>query len=291
MRFLGSSRSRRTIAVTGVGALAALGLTACIPPPGGGNSETFECTGDAQTWTVPPGVTQATFELLGAQGGTGDGGSLGGLGGKATLSGGVTPGTEMQVNVGCSGDSEAGSPGFNGGGTGGDLLLGGGGPGGGQTDVRVPTDSGLIPFLIAGGGGGGGCSTALGTGGVGGTGGGTEGTAGEDGKLLDLGPIGLVGGGGGAGTQIESGFGGDGSERGLLDGGPGDPFQGGNGGGTLLICGGGGGGGGLFGGGGGGSSLLGGGGGGGGSGAGVPGSPFTLEPGVQEGDGQVTISW
>jgi hypothetical protein len=290
MTFFLSSRARRALALTGAGALAALGLAACIPG-GGGNSITFECTGEAQTWTVPAGVTQATFELFGAQGGAGDGGSVGGLGGKATLSGDVSPGTQITVNVGCSGDSTAGKPGFNGGGEGGELLLGAGGIGGGESDVRVPTTSGLIPFLIAGGGGGGGCTTLLGEGGAGGVGGGSEGTAGADGKLLTIGSIGLVGGGGGAGTQMASGFSGEGSPRGLLDGGPGGPLQGGLGGGTVVVCGGGGGGAGLFGGGGGGSSALGGGGGGGGSGGGVPGTDFTLEAGVQEGDGVITISW
>src|SRR5689334_8101462 len=41
---------------------------------------TFDFTGEAQTWTVPGGVAEATFELYGAQGGNSFG-SAGGLGG------------------------------------------------------------------------------------------------------------------------------------------------------------------------------------------------------------------
>jgi hypothetical protein len=291
MRFLGSLRSRRAIAVTGVGALAALGLAACVPPGGGGNVVEFECTGAPETWTVPAGAGSLTFELFGAQGGAGSGDVPGGLGGKTTLTASsANPGETLQINVGCSGDSTAGPPGFPAGGQGGELLLGSGGTGGGHSDVRAQTPDGFIPFLVAGGGGGGGCTQLLGTGGPGGQGGGAEGTAGEDGTLLGIGSIGVVGGGGGAGKQQASGFGGEGTERGTLDGAPGDLLEGGNGGGTTLLCGGGGGGSGLFGGGGGGASIAGGGGGGGGSGAGAPGTSPTLEPGVREGDGLVRIT-
>ena len=38
-------------------------------------SVTFECTGGAQSWVVPAGVTSATFDVLGAGGGVGDDGS------------------------------------------------------------------------------------------------------------------------------------------------------------------------------------------------------------------------
>ncbi|MGH9034038.1 MAG: PE family protein, partial [Acidimicrobiia bacterium] len=72
----------------------------------------FECTGSAQAWTVPAGVTEATFDLLGAQGGAGAGPGDSGTGGKggrteATLS--VTPGETLGINVGCQGDDASGA--------------------------------------------------------------------------------------------------------------------------------------------------------------------------------------
>src|SRR5262245_32195545 len=62
---------------------------------------TFSYTGAAQSWTVPAGVTQATFDLDGAAGGSGNNGrNAGGLGGRATATIVVTPGTIYQINVG-----------------------------------------------------------------------------------------------------------------------------------------------------------------------------------------------
>src|SRR5206468_1266088 len=65
---------------------------------------TFSYTGAAESWTVPAGVTTATFDLYGAQ-------SIG-KGGRVTATLAVTPGAIYQVLVG-------GRHGFNGGGTGG----------------------------------------------------------------------------------------------------------------------------------------------------------------------------
>src|SRR5438477_9636018 len=49
---------------------------------------TFSYTGAAKTWTAPAGVTQATFDLYGAQGGGGF--NNGGLGGRVTATLAVT---------------------------------------------------------------------------------------------------------------------------------------------------------------------------------------------------------
>ena len=63
-----------------------LGMLA-FAAPASATTETFNYTGAAQTWTVPAGVTEATFDLYGAQG---HGGCCpfsafpGGLGGRAT---------------------------------------------------------------------------------------------------------------------------------------------------------------------------------------------------------------
>ena len=43
---------------------------------------TFSYTGAAQSWTVPDGVSQATFEVHGAQGGSSGGVKLAGLAGR-----------------------------------------------------------------------------------------------------------------------------------------------------------------------------------------------------------------
>ena len=51
-------------------ALAVVGLsTLAFAAPASATTETFNFTGAAQTWTVPAGVTEATFDLYGAQGG------------------------------------------------------------------------------------------------------------------------------------------------------------------------------------------------------------------------------
>src|SRR5437773_11875856 len=88
---------------------------------------TFAYTGAAQTWTVPAGVTQATFDLYGAAGGT-RAAPAAGLGGRATATIAVTAGDTLQVNVGGrGGNGPQGDGGFNGGGS----ATGGAGAGGG----------------------------------------------------------------------------------------------------------------------------------------------------------------
>jgi hypothetical protein len=91
---------------------------------------TFSYTGAAQSWTVPDGVSQATFEVHGAQGGSSGGGQAGGLGGKASATIALTPGDTLQINVGGAGSrgvagtagGAGGTGGFNGGAAGGNGL-------------------------------------------------------------------------------------------------------------------------------------------------------------------------
>ena len=102
---------------------------------------TFEFSGAAETWTVPAGVTQATFDLYGAQGGGGGGDRFtrpgsGGLGSEATATLSVTPGTTYEINVGGAGgggteEGAVGAGGFNGGAPGGNGDFSSGGTGGG----------------------------------------------------------------------------------------------------------------------------------------------------------------
>ena len=245
---------------------------------------------------VPSRVTSVTFDVYGAQGGTGDNeGAFGGLGGRATLTMQVEPGQVFIINVGEQGeDGEDGG----GGGTGGNGDASGGsgggsdggftgGGGGGSSDVRTGGGELADRILIGAGGGGGGAGSNGGTGGEGG------GPIGGDGET-----VGDADGGTGA-TQITPGLGGYAAD----DGGEG---FGGDGGrfhsqGESANCGGcgGGGGGGLYGGGGGGAVDAGNGaGGGGGSGydgptrlAFGPSAAHAQFPGVQAGNGKVLVAF
>ena len=230
---------------------------------------TFSDTGAAQTWTVPEGVSEATFEVSGAAGADLRlQSSTGGRGGRATATIAVTPGDTLQVNVGRAGYYSSG--GFNGGAHGMSGATGFGGGGGGASDVRSGAYTLADRIIVGGGGGGAGYYY------YGGAGGGTTG--------------GAQPAGGGGGSQTAGGAGAPVQNRtGLFrDGRPGTFGAGGAGGECArdICAGGGGGGGGGWYGGGGGSET---GGGGGGSGFGPAGVVFAS--GVQSGDGTVRITY
>ena len=232
---------------------------------------TFNHTGTEQTWTVPAGITSATFDLHGAQGGTAFDASFGagGLGGRATATLALTPGETIEIRVGGQGTTVGG---YNGGGAPGVSTYPGGG--GGATDVRQGgTSLGDRVLVAAGGGGSGACS---GSGGMSSPGGAGGGLVGEDAPPADPGEAcAELPNSGKGGTQVAGGAGGTGAGAGTLG-------QGGNadsGSGTYR----GGGGGGYYGGGGGAGHS----GGGGGSGFGPGGTVF--ETGVRSGDGLATI--
>jgi hypothetical protein len=90
--------------VAGLSVLWALAGSAAAALPSGcsvsGNtvtcSLTFNSTGGPQTWIVPAGVTSATFDVQGAQGGS-EFESPGGLGGEATAALAVTPGATVTL--------------------------------------------------------------------------------------------------------------------------------------------------------------------------------------------------
>jgi Bacterial Ig-like domain (group 3) len=145
------------MSLAGSGAAAATvaqGTPACPAAVVSDVSATVTChyTGAAQYWTVPAGVTQATFTLYGAEGGAGAAGdSVGGAAGLGAEVVGTLPvsaGTEMQVIVGQAGGTGSGAT-FGGGGAAG---TNGAGAGGGASEVS----DGAGPLLVAGGGGGGG---------------------------------------------------------------------------------------------------------------------------------------
>jgi Bacterial Ig-like domain (group 3)/Glycine rich protein len=253
-----------------------------VPPP---VSVPFAYTGAAQTWTVPASVTQASFDVLGAQGGSNNASAAGGLGGEATATLTVVPGQVIEILVGGQGANGAG--GFNGGG---DASSGGppGGGGGGGSDIRTgacaaTTSCALAArAIVAGGGGGAGASSVVGLGAAGGSGGGLSGTAG--------GATANGAGSGGPGTQVAGGGGGS-----ALAGSPGVAGAlgvGGDGGGNGYRPGGGGGG--YYGGGGGGgdndtNTPVEAGSGGGGSGFGPAGVVF--QTGIRSGNGLITVTY
>jgi hypothetical protein len=239
---------------------------------------TFEFTGAVQTWTVPDGVTAATFEVLGAQGGASppDFGGNGGLGGRALATVGVTPGTNYHLVVGGAGGTGTipgpAARGFNGGGSAGCAA----GGGGGASDVRFGGTSLDDRIIVAGGGGGAGGGAVA----HGGTGGGLNGGDGS------RDPNGWPDGGRG-GTQTAGGAGSPAGAFGVGADGPiggeADPD---------ILCvgdgGGGGGGGGYYGGGAGGvGDDFTGAGGGGGSGFGPDG--VTFANGVRSGNGLIRV--
>ena len=232
---------------------------------------TFNYTGAPETWTVPDGVTTATFDLYGASGGA-TGGSIGGLGGRVTATLAVTPNTTYQILVG-------GWLGFNGGGASGSSAIDNGAVnGGGASDVRTGHFT-LDDRLLVAGGGGGPSHSGSGTWWAAGAGGYPSGGAGSQSSNAQ---------GGGGGSQTAGGAGAPGAGNGSLG-------QGGNGGAGDVNFGGGGGGGGggYYGGGGGGADYRSGGGaGGGGSSYATPAATnVSYQNGVRQADGQVTISY
>ncbi|MGH3176733.1 MAG: glycine rich domain-containing protein, partial [Streptosporangiaceae bacterium] len=170
-------KSRRRIVALAAGAVSTAALAVASPATAGAattalpsgciqSGQTVTCTYDTpgqQTFTVPAGVTAATFDLYGAQGGSGElGQAPGGNGAHVHAILPLTPGQALQLMVGGQGsDNETG--GFNGGGSGtntGNTSAASGG-GGGATDIRQSGTSLANRVLVAaGGGGGGGCVSA-----------------------------------------------------------------------------------------------------------------------------------
>jgi hypothetical protein len=150
-----------------------LAIAPVLERPAGADPTTveFTYTGSAQSWTVPPGVTEIRVDAWGAQGG----GTFGGLGGRAEATVAVTPGQSLQVNVG--GQPTNNSGGFGGGGNGANVSATGGG---GASDVRRG-GSALSNRVVVGAGGGGVGNAATSVVGLGGSGGAPDGSSGEAG--------------------------------------------------------------------------------------------------------------
>jgi hypothetical protein len=250
------------VMVAGVG--SALGAPRCAPS-GANTVCTFSTSGE-DTFTVPGGVSEAGFDVFGAQGGfdlgSGYDENVGGWGGQASAQLGLTPGAVLTVVVGGRGGPACGSTpgvgGVNGGAPGGRGSCPGAG-GGGASDVRMGGSGLSDRVLVAGGGGG----TASVDHQLGGDGGGLAGTAGVG--------AGDYGQGSGGDQTGSSGSHHVGAGSAGVDGG--------------RDVGGGGGGGGYYGGAGGPPEGAG----GGGSGFGPTGVVF--HTGVQNRDGQVVVTY
>ena len=154
----------------------------------------FDFTGEVQSWTVPSGATQLSFEVQGASG-YGHW-FVGGLGGSfATDPADIAPGTQFAIAVGQGGQGTVG--GWGGGGDGGPVigegtpLYAGLGGGGGSYVFFAGDDTPWSPFAVAGGG-------------AGGAGGGT-GSVGGGANLPGQGSSGTYGGGGTLGAPGSGG--------------------------------------------------------------------------------------
>lgn len=173
-------------------------------------SKTFSYTGANQTFTAPQTGTY-TIQTWGAQGGGGASYPEGGKGGYATGTITLNKGETLNLYVGGRGNPNAGTAGWNGGGSAPSY-----GSGGGASDVRKDGTALTNRILVAGGGGG---SSHTGKGGYGGglvggastgTSGGTQ-TAGGTGTaypgVLGTGGMGTNHGGGGGGGYYGGGAG------------------------------------------------------------------------------------
>jgi uncharacterized repeat protein (TIGR02543 family) len=233
------------------------------------------------TWTVPAGVSLATFTVDGAQGGKFHFTPRGGSGGNGAevigTVGALVVGSSYTLSVGGAG-SGAGAGGRNGGGSAG----GSGGGGGGYSAVLA--SGGAFELLAGGGGGGGDGYSRQFTGGAGGPGG-FNGGAGGAGSGRD------AAGGGGGGTQTQGGAGAGGSSDCVGAGQSGASLHGGG------VVGDGAGGGGWYGGGSGGEvyyyGCVGSGGGGGGGSSHVDASVTSpsFVSGAWSGDGRIVVSY
>jgi hypothetical protein len=230
---------------------------------------TYGYTGVEQEFTVPAGVMNVKVMATGAPGASvpeAEGTIPGGLGGTATVTLAVVPGSDLYVEVGGPGTTGFIGRGWNGGGPAGGSF---GGSGGGASDVRTVScgdactssnSASLASRLVVAGGGGGAGGVgfedngSLALGGDGGSGGssGAAGAADDIGSGGQGGGPGLLTGGGAGGT---GGFADIGNAVNGTAGTTGSLAQGGTGGATGTTSGGGGGGGGFYGGGGGGGGA------------------------------------
>ncbi|CAN5448355.1 hypothetical protein BH10ACT7_BH10ACT7_04240 [soil metagenome] len=149
-------------ALAGVAAFALLMgsvVLATSPAAALGGTSTFGCEGGGRfTVGVPADVDRVSISAGGGSGATGaDGSSRFGKGALVEGTWSVTPGSQVEVVVGCSANGQAGGKGYSDGGRGGNSQqYNNGGGGGGSSYVGLLVDGKTQPLIVAGGGGGGG---------------------------------------------------------------------------------------------------------------------------------------
>ena len=143
------------------------------------NTYTFSYTGVIQKFIVPNRVTSIQVNAIGAKGGTGAGGQVGGSGANITTTLNVTPGQTLYIVVGgFPGQSATAKYGFGGNGGVSNIATYYGGAGGGLSGVFTSESPANANALVVAGGGGGGAGHGTGTDYTGGNAGNTlEGTA------------------------------------------------------------------------------------------------------------------
>jgi hypothetical protein len=186
--------------------LNAIPCFAGAPPACFENNLVFPNSGVINDFVVPDGVTRITATVRGARGGNGDPSNTAGFGAFGIASFDVTPGEELDVLVGRTGEAAAK-----------DSFCGGGGGG-----ASVVARDGLIAIVIAGGGGGGGSNGPAG--------------ATANASLTPLANPGEGSDGGGGGLGSNGGEAGNGSGGGGLEG-FGESVVGGPTGGRSIIAG------------------------------------------------------
>ncbi|WP_447925120.1 PE-PGRS family protein [Georgenia muralis] len=260
----------------------------CVDGPGAGEQVCTWSSPGAALWTVPDGVTEATFVLHGGSGAGNPQDFRGGYGAEVTAAASLTPGDTLGIVISRGADRRSGGSlaGEGGGALGGTSQ----GYGGGGLSAVLDGDGGE-ELLVAGGGGG-----------QGGGLGELSGSGGDAGEVAgDGADVGGAQGGAGA-TEVADGAGGSSSLRSFVEslcgatlraGGDGRGGFGGPGG-TSDCAGGGGGGAGFRGGGGGGAGgpdQYQGAGGGAGTSFAADGLEATIGTRVEHGGGQVVISF
>lgn len=124
------------------------------------DSLNFSFTGSIQTFIVPNRVTSIKVRAIGAKGGTGAGGQVGGAGANITTTLNVTPGQVLYIVVGgYPGVSNEAKYGFAGNGGIANSTSGYGGAGGGLSGIFSSSTPTTANALVVAGGGGGGSGT------------------------------------------------------------------------------------------------------------------------------------
>ena len=132
-----------------------------LQKPLGINTQTFSYTGGIQQFVVPNRVTTIQVNAIGARGGAGARGQVGGAGANITTTLNVTPGQVLYIVVGgFPGQSATAAYGFGGNGGSGTNY---GGAGGGLSGVFTSSSPAVANALIIAGGGGGGSGISTGS--------------------------------------------------------------------------------------------------------------------------------